>query len=136
MPLTPFISLSSQAGRLGSTKIASAKRSSNKLLSSQPDPALSAGTALPRQKTSSTDLMSREAEGQQGAEQHPVTEKFSSVGRNSLDIFSPTREGETLLRPLCQSDILSGLNLSVFSDLHRLSDTRPGWRHALWKDTQ
>lgn len=96
-----------KSGRLGSTKIASAKRSSTKLLSSQPDPASSTGsapstgTALPRQKTSTgggggggsgADLMSREAEGQQGAEQLPVAEKFSSVGRSSLDIFSPTRE--------------------------------------------
>lgn len=39
-------------GRLGSTKIASAKRSSTKLLSSQPDPAPSTGLALSRQKTS------------------------------------------------------------------------------------
>lgn len=34
------------------------------------------------------DGMCREAEGQQG------TEQFSSVGRNSLDIFSPAREGQ------------------------------------------
>lgn len=85
---------------------------------------------------SSADLISREAEGQQGAEQLPVTEKFSSIGRNSLDIFSPTREGETLLRSPCQSDLLIGLNLNVCSRLDRLSDTRPGWRHALWKDTR
>lgn len=37
--------------------------------------------------------LSREAEGQQGTEQLPVMEKFTSVGRNSLDIFSPAREG-------------------------------------------
>lgn len=40
--------------------------------------------------------MSREAEGQQGAEQPAALEKFSSVGRSSLDMFSPTREGEAL----------------------------------------
>lgn len=57
--------------------------------------------------------MSREAEGQQGTEQLPVAEKFISVGRNSLDIFSPTREGEMLLCLLCQSDLSFGLNLSV-----------------------
>lgn len=42
------------------------------------------------------DVMSREAEGQQGTEQLPVVEKFSSVGRNSLDVFSPAREGQML----------------------------------------
>lgn len=62
---------------------------------------------------SGADLMSREAEGQQGAEQLPVAEKFSSVGRSSLDIFSPTREGETLLLPPCQSDLLIGQSAST-----------------------
>lgn len=62
---------------------------------------------------SGADLMSREAEGQQGAEQLPVPEKFSSVGRSSLDIFSPTREGETLLLPPCQSDLLIGQSAST-----------------------
>ncbi|MED6264968.1 hypothetical protein CHARACLAT_020638 [Characodon lateralis] len=37
--------------------------------------------------------MCREAEGQQWPEQHPPVEKFGIVGRNSLDIFSPAREG-------------------------------------------
>lgn len=36
----------------------------------------------------SLDMFSREGEGQNS------TEKFSKVGRNSLDIFSPVREGE------------------------------------------
>lgn len=35
--------------------------------------------------------MSREL----GAEPHPLVEKFGSVGRNSLDVFSPVREGRT-----------------------------------------
>lgn len=43
------------------------------------------------------EVMCREAEGQLGAEQLPSVEKFSSVGRNSLDVFSPAREGEMLL---------------------------------------
>lgn len=38
--------------------------------------------------------LSRDAEGQRGTEQLPVVEKFTSVGRNSLDIFSPAREGQ------------------------------------------
>lgn len=40
------------------------------------------------------EVMSREAEGQQGTEQPAAVEKFSSVGRSSLDMFSPAREGQ------------------------------------------
>ncbi|XP_044048233.1 protein NEDD1 isoform X2 [Siniperca chuatsi] len=78
-----------KSSKLGSTKICSTKRSSTKLSNSQPDPAphrqMSTGGA-------GAEVMSREAEGQQGAEQLPVVEKFSSIGRNSLDVFSPARE--------------------------------------------
>ncbi|KAM9352528.1 protein NEDD1 isoform 2-T2 [Symphorus nematophorus] len=85
-----------KSSKLGPTKIASTKRSSTKLLNSQPDSAPATGPAPHRQMTSTggagADVMSREAEGQQGAEQLPVVEKFSSVGRNSLDVFSPVRE--------------------------------------------
>lgn len=90
-----------KASKLGSTKITSTKKSSTKLSSSQPDPAPSAGHAPHRQMTSTggaaADVMSREAEGQQGAEQLPVMDKFSSVGRNSLDVFSPAREDSRTL---------------------------------------
>ena len=41
------------------------------------------------------EVMCRETEGQQGVEPHPSGEKFTSVGRNSLDVFSPAREGLT-----------------------------------------
>lgn len=84
-----------KSSKPGSTKIASVTRSSSKLSSSQSDSAPSSGPT-PRQATNtggaSVELMSREAEGQQGAELLPVVEKFSSVGRNSLDMFSPARE--------------------------------------------
>lgn len=40
------------------------------------------------------DGVSREAEGQQGAE--PTAEKLNSVRPNSLDIFSPARDGQTM----------------------------------------
>lgn len=40
------------------------------------------------------DVISREAEGQQGAE--PAGEKFNSVRPNSLDIFSPARDGKLM----------------------------------------
>ncbi|XP_073328741.1 protein NEDD1 isoform X1 [Pagrus major] len=82
-----------KSSKLGSTKITSVKRSSTKLLNSQPDPAPATGPAsAPLRQVTSTaggagaEVMSREAEGQ------PGTEKFSSIGRNSLDVFSPARE--------------------------------------------
>uniref|UniRef100_A0A3Q4GKK1 NEDD1 gamma-tubulin ring complex targeting factor n=1 Tax=Neolamprologus brichardi TaxID=32507 RepID=A0A3Q4GKK1_NEOBR len=85
-----------KSSKTGSSKTSSSKRSSTKLPSSQPDPTASTGPAPNRQVTNTggfhavggaaVDGMCREAEGQQGAEQ------FSSVGRNSLDIFSPARE--------------------------------------------
>uniref|UniRef100_A0A3B5MBT2 NEDD1 gamma-tubulin ring complex targeting factor n=1 Tax=Xiphophorus couchianus TaxID=32473 RepID=A0A3B5MBT2_9TELE len=85
-----------KSSKLGSAKISSSKRSSSKL-GSQPDPAPSTGPAPQRQVTctaggASAEVMCREGEGQQGAEQRPQGEKFGIVGRNSLDIFSPTRE--------------------------------------------
>ncbi|XP_005449195.1 protein NEDD1 isoform X1 [Oreochromis niloticus] len=86
-----------KSSKMGSSKTSSSKRSSIKLPSSQPDPTPSTGPAPNRQVTNTAggaavEGMCREAEGQQGAEQPPVLEKFSSVGRNSLDIFSPARE--------------------------------------------
>uniref|UniRef100_A0A3Q2PSJ9 NEDD1 gamma-tubulin ring complex targeting factor n=1 Tax=Fundulus heteroclitus TaxID=8078 RepID=A0A3Q2PSJ9_FUNHE len=86
-----------KSSKMGSAKISSTKRSSSKLSSSHPDPAPSTGSALNRQVTSTggagVEDMCREAEGHQGAERHPSLEKFGIVGRNSLDIFSPAREG-------------------------------------------
>ncbi|XP_040894782.1 protein NEDD1 [Toxotes jaculatrix] len=85
-----------KSSKLGSTKVASTKRSSTKVSSSQPDPAPSPCPAPHRQVMgtggAAAEVMSREAEGQQGTEQPPAVEKFSSVGRNSLDVFSPARE--------------------------------------------
>lgn len=40
------------------------------------------------------DVVSREAEGQQGTE--PAVEKFNSIRQNSLDIFSPARDGQMM----------------------------------------
>ncbi|XP_029993266.1 protein NEDD1 isoform X1 [Sphaeramia orbicularis] len=86
-----------KSSRLGPTKIATSKRSSTKLSSNQPDPSRNIGSSPQREMTSAVagggvEVMSREAEGHQGTEQPPVVEKFSSIGRNSLDIFSPARE--------------------------------------------
>ncbi|XP_067349439.1 protein NEDD1 isoform X3 [Channa argus] len=81
-----------KSSKLGNTKTASAKRASIKLSSNQQEP--STGPNPNRQVTGGTGAegLSREAEGQQGTEQLPAVDKFSSVGRNSLDIFSPARE--------------------------------------------
>uniref|UniRef100_A0A672YS04 NEDD1 gamma-tubulin ring complex targeting factor n=1 Tax=Sphaeramia orbicularis TaxID=375764 RepID=A0A672YS04_9TELE len=91
-----------KSSRLGPTKIATSKRSSTKLSSNQPDPSRNIGSSPQREMTSAVagggvEVMSREAEGHQGTEQPPVVEKFSSIGRNSLDIFSPAREGVTCI---------------------------------------
>uniref|UniRef100_H3CAG8 NEDD1 gamma-tubulin ring complex targeting factor n=1 Tax=Tetraodon nigroviridis TaxID=99883 RepID=H3CAG8_TETNG len=94
--------------KLGSAKAASMKRSSTKVLN-QPDPAPATASGPQRLATNSVcdslkqnnvatvlspagcaDVVSREAEGQQGSE--PSVEKFSCVRQNSLDIFSPARD--------------------------------------------
>ncbi|XP_041652296.1 protein NEDD1 isoform X1 [Cheilinus undulatus] len=100
-----------KSSKLGPTKIASVARSSTKLSNSQPESTPSTGQAPHRQLTSTAggagvEVMSREAEGQQGSEQTPVVEKFSSVGRNSLDMFSPAREDPRT--PGFTADTLSG----------------------------
>ncbi|KAM9855056.1 protein NEDD1 isoform 2-T2 [Aulostomus maculatus] len=90
-----------KSSKLAPMKMFSTKRSSSKLSSTQPAPAAATGPSPHRQMTSTggtgAGAMSREGEGQQGAEQPAAVEKFSSVGRNSLDVFSPAREdGGTL----------------------------------------
>ncbi|KAM6937971.1 protein NEDD1 [Xenentodon cancila] len=86
-----------KSSKLGSTKISSTKRSSTKLSSSQLDPIPSAAPVPHRQVANTAGSASvetcREAEGQQSVATAPAVEKFGSVGRNSLDIFSPAREG-------------------------------------------
>lgn len=63
-----------------------------------------------------SEVMSRVAEGQRETEQLPVVEKLSSIGRNSLDVFSPTREGQTLpsVPPLICASVCQGTD----EDLH------------------
>ncbi|XP_026221455.1 protein NEDD1 isoform X1 [Anabas testudineus] len=100
-----------KSSKLGSTKIASTKRSSTKLSSNQQDPTPNTGPAPHRQVTGTAggagaEGLPREAEGQQGSEQFPVVEKFTNVGRNSLDIFSPARED--LRAPGTAGDALFG----------------------------
>ncbi|XP_020504534.1 protein NEDD1 isoform X1 [Labrus bergylta] len=90
-----------KSSKLGPSKIGSATRSSSKLSNSQSE-STPTGPAPHRHVTNTAggagvEAMSREAEGQQGAEQLPVVEKFSSIGRNSLDMFSPAREDSRTL---------------------------------------
>lgn len=103
-----------------------------------------------------SEVMSREAVGQRETEQLPVVEKFSSIGRNSLDVFSPTREGQTLpsVPPhICVSVFVSsGTNDDLYVKVHfcpndddtfcpcaplyRLSAPGTSWRHTVWKNTR
>uniref|UniRef100_A0A1A7Z2E9 Neural cell expressed, developmentally down-regulated 1 n=1 Tax=Iconisemion striatum TaxID=60296 RepID=A0A1A7Z2E9_9TELE len=84
-----------KSSKLAPTKVSSIKRSSSKLSSSHTDSTPSSGPASHRQVTIiaggvAVEVASREAEGQPT---QTLVEKFSRVGRNSLDIFSPVREG-------------------------------------------
>nr|XP_046204821.1 protein NEDD1 isoform X2 [Oncorhynchus gorbuscha] len=72
---------SSQSRHLKSSKMASSKSSS-----------AHTSKRISARLGSSVEVVSREAEGQPGADRLPSLDKFSSVGRNSLDIFSPVRD--------------------------------------------
>ncbi|XP_023841344.1 protein NEDD1 isoform X3 [Salvelinus namaycush] len=72
---------SSQSRHLKSSKMASSKSSSSHT-----------SKRISARLGSSVEVVSREAEGQPGADRLPSLDKFSSVGRNSLDIFSPVRD--------------------------------------------
>ncbi|KAM6926265.1 protein NEDD1 isoform 3-T3 [Lycodopsis pacificus] len=109
-----------KSSKLGSTKIV--KRSSIKLSNSQTDPVPGTSPAPIRQVMGTAggagpDPMSREAEGQQGAEPLPVVEKFSNVGRNSLDVFSPAREDVTSHRKTPLGTPLIGAAARCYSPL-------------------
>ncbi|XP_044211548.1 protein NEDD1 isoform X3 [Thunnus albacares] len=103
-----------------STKISSTKRPSTKLSSSQQDPAPSPGTgpAPHRQMTAGgagAELMSREAEGQQGAEQPPV-------GQNSVDVFSPAVTSSKLLSREGEGQHFVGRgSLDIFSPVREVT---------------
>ncbi|XP_044211551.1 protein NEDD1 isoform X6 [Thunnus albacares] len=105
-----------------STKISSTKRPSTKLSSSQQDPAPSPGTgpAPHRQMTAGgagAELMSREAEGQQGAEQPPV-------GQNSVDVFSPAVTSSKLLSREGEGQHFVGRgSLDIFSPVREDADS-------------
>lgn len=88
-----------KSSKLPPTKISSIKRSSSKPPSNQSEdaPSPSPGPAPSRQPTSTggvgAEPPSREAEGRPGTEPLVALEKFGQVGRSSLDIFSPVRDG-------------------------------------------
>ncbi|KAK6318083.1 hypothetical protein J4Q44_G00113740 [Coregonus suidteri] len=82
------------SARLGNTYLPAVTPSSTSTPpSSLPAPHTGDGGDGQAQGTgSSVEVVSREAEGQPGADRLPSLDKFSSVGRNSLDIFSPVRD--------------------------------------------
>lgn len=123
-----------KSSKMGSTKIASINRSSSKVTSNQQDCSPSTDSAPHRQATSAAggagaEVISGEAEGQQVTEQLPVTEKFSRVERNSLDMFSPARED-----PQTQGvsgDLMMGRShVSSLEMLNREAEGQPVVRRA------
>ncbi|KAM7397335.1 hypothetical protein PAMP_020317 [Pampus punctatissimus] len=114
----------STAGRhKSSTRTSSTKRPSAKLSSGQQGPAPSTGHApvtgpTPHRQTTggaAAELMCREAEGQQGAEQLPV-------GRNGLDGFSPAVTSLELLSREGEGQPLVGRgSLDIFSPVREVT---------------
>ncbi|XP_051915860.1 protein NEDD1 [Hippocampus zosterae] len=99
-----------KSSKMPSSRVSVTKSSASKVCSGQLSPALNsspqinAGTFLSRvswrqRGVSKLALFSAGAVGQQGAEQLAVAEKFSGVGRNSLDMFSPLRQGNDTQPP-------------------------------------
>nr|XP_061780982.1 protein NEDD1 isoform X2 [Nerophis lumbriciformis] len=80
-----------KSSKMTSSRVSNSKRSSSRVCSSNIASALPASSS-PQMQTSAggDEVASREPDGQKG-EDHPPG-KFSGVGRNSLDIFSPARE--------------------------------------------
>ncbi|KAL0968436.1 hypothetical protein UPYG_G00266820 [Umbra pygmaea] len=99
---------SSQSKHLKSSKMVSSKSSSTNKRISAKLPAHNSTATTPSSLPAAPDadkgdgqaqctgpsveVCSRECEGQPGADRLPSLDKFSSVGRNSLDIFSPVRD--------------------------------------------
>ncbi|XP_061532362.1 protein NEDD1 isoform X2 [Phycodurus eques] len=92
-----------KSGKTSSSGVSGPKSSACKLSSghlspapaSRSSPHINAGGA-------GAQVAERDAAGQKGAEPLPATEKFSSVGRNSLDMFSPLRQDAA--SPLASAD--------------------------------
>ncbi|XP_061898619.1 protein NEDD1 isoform X1 [Entelurus aequoreus] len=81
-----------KSSKMTSSRVSNSKRSTSRVCSSNIASALPASSS-PQMQTSAAggdEVASREPDGQKG-EDHPPG-KFSGVGRNSLDIFSPARE--------------------------------------------
>ncbi|XP_010882091.1 protein NEDD1 isoform X2 [Esox lucius] len=82
------------SARLGTTLIpATTPSSTSTTPSSQPAPHVGdQGDGQAQGTGSNVGVFSREGEGQPVVDRLPSLDKFSSVGRNSLDIFSPVRD--------------------------------------------
>ncbi|KAM6972955.1 protein NEDD1 [Aplochiton taeniatus] len=127
---------SSHNRHLKSNKVASSKTSTNKRISAKlgsHQPGVQTATSLttptatctlnavdveedPAQRKGCTvEVFSREAEGQPGGEGLVSADKFSRVGRNSLDIFSPVREDYKSQGPCGDVARMKGNGLDAFS---------------------
>ncbi|KAK7891292.1 hypothetical protein WMY93_023255 [Mugilogobius chulae] len=88
-------SIRQKSSKTSSSKVGSSKKSTSKLLSTnfpEPSPQREVTTG-----GATKEPISREAEGQQTPQSLPAIEKFTNVGRNSLDIFSPARDDSRTL---------------------------------------
>ncbi|XP_049579344.1 protein NEDD1 isoform X3 [Syngnathus scovelli] len=70
-----------------SSRVSGTKSSASKLCGGHVSSALSSSPPI-----NAAGSAEAQAEERQGAERLPVTDKFSSVGRSSLDVFSPLRQ--------------------------------------------
>ncbi|XP_077425233.1 protein NEDD1 isoform X2 [Vanacampus margaritifer] len=80
-----------KSGKASSTRVSGAKSSTSKVSGGHLSPAPSSSPHINAGVAATAQAANRDAGGQQGAEHLATTEKFSSVGRNSLDMFSPLR---------------------------------------------
>ncbi|XP_019729497.1 protein NEDD1 isoform X2 [Hippocampus comes] len=99
-------------GKMSSSRVSGTKSSASKLCSGQLSPALNSS---PHINAVGAQVASRDAGGQQGAEQFAVAEKFSSVGRNSLDMFSPLRQGDNTQPPTSAGETFGAAQATALS---------------------
>lgn len=102
-----------KSSKVASSKTSGTKRTSTRLGSLQGAPPTTASVSTPTSVAapnnvdrmeeqvhttgSSVEVFYREAEGHESGDRLPSLDKFSGVGRNSLDIFSPVREDYKVL---------------------------------------
>ncbi|XP_061108418.1 protein NEDD1 isoform X1 [Conger conger] len=131
----------SSKGGVSSKSTVPSKRTSGKLTNLQWGPP--APTTMPSPKpvtkqsvdergdsqNSGRDVFSRQTEEQRNADRLPSLDKFSNVGRNSLDIFSPVREDYKTHKGM--GDPPSGQKADELDFLSRYSSSLPHRRTPL-----